>query len=243
MSLSKVGRWSRHRGTLVAATLVAGMAVGALVYYASRLTGVSLYVLTGGVTAVLGAALWQWFTRSTAISEIEVTVPQFSKIKFAVTKDHKVLARRIVNQMTSRVTVQSLADDTGRADEAIASVFTFFKFVRELLDADITTSSTPGRAKINVLALNMLNLHLRPFLSTWHRNHGDWRVNYPDAPESEWPDDARFRAALRALQSVLRPIAVDFARMAEYEDYLEIIGLSAEEPPISPPPPVVFKVD
>lgn len=202
-----------------------GMGVGALAYYASRLSGVALYVVTGGVTAVLGAVVWAWLTKSTAISEVEVTVPQFSKVKFAVTKDHKIMARRIVVQMATRVAVQPLDDDAGRVDEAISSLHSLFLLVRELLDEDATTRPTPGRPKVDVLAINMLTCHLRPFLSKWHRRYSDWRAENPDHPESEWPEDQKFRTELRQLQDQLRPQAVAFARMAEYDGYLDVIGL------------------
>jgi hypothetical protein len=204
------------------------MGVGALAFYASRLSGVALYVITGGVTAVLGAAIWGWFTRSASVSEVEVSVPQLSKVKFAVTKDHKVMARRIVVQMTSRVAVQPLDDDSGRADEAIASLHSLFLFVRNLLDEDATSRATPGRPRVEVLAMNMLNVHLRPFLGKWHRHYDDWRIANPDIAESDWTHDQKFRAALRELQSILKPQAVAFAKMADFDGYLDIIGLDEQ---------------
>lgn len=222
---AKAGWWSRHRLPVLVIAIGVGMGVGALAYFASRLSGVALYVVTGGVTAVLGAAIWGWFTRSTAVSEVEVTVPQFSKVKFAVTKDHKVMARRIVVQMTTRIAVQPLEDDTGRADEAIASLRSLFVFVRDLLDEDAASRPTPGRPKVEVLAINMLTCQLRPFLSRWHRSYDDWRAANRDAAESEWPADQKFRAGLRQLQAELRQQAVAFAKMAEYDGYLDIIGL------------------
>lgn len=215
----------RSRALVAVAAVLAGMAAGAGAYYGAQLTGVTLYVLTGGVTALLGAAIWEWFTRSAAISEVEVAVPQLSRITFAVSKDHRLMARRIVVQMTSRVAVQPLDEDSGRADEAITSLHALFTFVRDLLDEDAGSRTTPGRPKVDVLALNMINCQLRPFLGRWHRKYDDWRAQHQDAPESEWPEDARFRTELRELQSQLRPRAIAFARIAEYEDYVELIGL------------------
>lgn len=239
-SRERAAWWVRNRLPALLVAIVAGMAIGALTYYVSRLSGVALYVLTGGVTTVLGVAIWAWLTKSTTISEIEVTVPQFSKVKFAVTKDHKIMARRIVVQMTSRIAVQSLDDDAGRIDEAIASLYALFVFVRELLDEDATARPTPGRPKIDVLALNMLNCHLRPFLSRWHGSYSNWRTAHPDAPESEWVGDGEFRAALQQLQAELRPQAMAFARMAEYDGYLDVIGLADKKPENTSPPPDDF---
>lgn len=218
--------WVSRRPVALSLAVVVGMGIGALAYYTSRLDGVALYVVTGGVTAAFGALVWAWLTRSTSISEVEVTVPQFSKVKFAVTKDHRIMARRIVAQMVTRVAIQPLDDDTGRVDEAIASLHSLFIFVRELLDDDATSRPTPGRPQVDVLAMNMLTHHLRPFLSTWHRRYGDWRAANEDRPESEWPDDQQFRAELRRLQAQLRPRAVAFAKMAEFDGYLDVIGLS-----------------
>jgi hypothetical protein len=239
-SRERAAWWVRNRLPALLVAIVAGMVIGALTYYVSRLSGVALYVLTGGVTTVLGVAIWAWLTKSTTISEIEVTVPQFSKVKFAVTKDHKIMARRIVVQMTSRIAVQSLDDDAGRIDEAIASLHSLFIFVRELLDEDATARPTPGRPKIDVLALNMLNCHLRPFLSRWHGSYSNWRTAHPDAPESEWVGDGEFRAALQQLQAELRPQAMAFAKMAEYDGYLDVIGLADKKAQNASPPPGRF---
>lgn len=219
--------WISRRPVALSLTVVVGMGIGALVYYASRLDGVALCVVTGGVTAAFGVLVWVWLTRSTSVTEVEVTVPQFSKVKFAVTKDHRVMARRIVVQMVTRVAIRPLPDDTGRADEAIASLHSLFLFVRDLVDDDATSRPTPGRPQVDVLAMNMLTRHLGPFLSAWHRRYGDWRAANEDRPESEWPEDQRFRAELRELQAHLRPQAVAFATMAEFDGYLDVIGLSA----------------
>lgn len=218
-------RWVRTSPLTFLAALAVGAASGGLVYAASLLSGVGLYVFGGAVAGVVGAAVYRWFTSSAAVAEVEVTIPQLSRVTFAVTKDHKVLAKRIVNQMASRVAIQPLADGTGRADEAIRSLFGLFTFVRDVLDEDASARVFPGRPKVDVLAMNMINKHLRPFLSTWHRTYDDWRSANVDVSESAWPQDARFRAELRALQEVLRPIAVAFATMAGFEDYTEVIGL------------------
>ncbi|MGH3587659.1 MAG: hypothetical protein ACRDQ0_15185, partial [Pseudonocardia sp.] len=212
-----------RRPVALAVAVVVGMGIGALVYYASRLDGVALYVVTGGVTAAFGVLVWAWLTRSTTVSEVEVTLPQFSKVKFAVTKDHRILARRIVVQMVTRVAIRPLDDDTGRADEALASLYSLFGFVRDVLDDDATSRPTPGRPQVDVLAMNMLTRHLGPFLGTWHRRYGDWRAANEGRPESEWPEDQRFRAELRRLQGQLRPQAVAFAKMAEFDGYLDVI--------------------
>lgn len=230
----RLGRWSRLRSPVPALWLVTGVVIGAaggaLAYVASQLNGVGESILAGTIAGLLVAAVVGWFASSTAISEVVVTIPQLSKVTFAVTRDHKVMARRIVVQMASRVAIQPLKDDTGRADEALSSLYTLFTFVRDLLDEDATTKGTPGRPKVDVLALNMLNRHLRPFLSEWHRRYEDWRGAHPDEPEAGWPDDERFRADLRRLRGELQPIAVAFARMADYDGYLEVIGLGPDQP-------------
>lgn len=224
--LSVAGWWTRARLLVLGAAVVVGMAVGALAFYTTRLTGVTLYTIIGGLAAAFAVVIVEWFNRTTAVSEVEVTVPQLSRVKFAVTRDHKVLARRIVIEMASRVTVQRLDDGQGRADEAIASLFKFFVIVRDLLVEDVSNRPVPERPKVDVLAMNMLNVHLRPFLSTWHRAYEDWRADNPEALESDWPDDQRFRDGLRALQDELRPVAVAFATMADYTNHLEFIGLT-----------------
>jgi len=218
-------RWVRAVPLILLMSIAFGLGCGGLLYAASRLSGVTQYLLTGSLAGLVGGAVALWITRSASVAEVEVTIPQLSKVTFAVTKDHRVMARRIVNQLASRTAIQPLADGTGYANEAIQSLYDLFVFVRQLVDEDATARIFPGRPKVDVLALNMQNKHLRPFLSTWHRAYGDWRAINGGAPESAWPLEDRFRAELRALQEDLRPIAIAFATMAGFEGYTEVIGL------------------
>ncbi|MFB6720554.1 hypothetical protein ACFCV3_10355 [Kribbella sp. NPDC056345] len=212
----------------MASAAVAGMAGGALVYYALQWTGIGVYVSVGGAAAVLGALAWRWFMKSAVVSEIDVMLPQFSRITFAVTKDHRVLARRILIEMLSRVAVQRLQAGEGRADEVIASLHQLFRIVKELLSSDAETRVPSGRPDVDTLAMNMLNVHLRPFQTRWHGRYEEWRSANQHTSESEWPDNELFRAELEALQDQLRPIAVALAQFAGYENFHRIIGLESD---------------
>ncbi|TCP48517.1 hypothetical protein EV191_11074 [Tamaricihabitans halophyticus] len=151
-----VWAWSRRHLPVLLLAIVVGTVGGAVVYYASLLSGVGLYLLAGGVAGVLVFSVLRWFSSSAAVSEVEVTVPQLSRITFAVTKDHRVMARRIVVQMASRVAIQPLRDGAGRADEALSSLYGLFTLTRDMLDDDASAKPTPGRPKVDVLALNMM---------------------------------------------------------------------------------------
>jgi hypothetical protein len=217
-----------RRALVMASVAIAGMAGGALVYYALQWNGISVYVAVGGAAAILGAFAWQWFMKSAVVSEIDVMLPQFSRISFAVTKDHRVLARRILIEMLSRVAVQRLQAGEGRADEVIASLHQLFRIVKELLSSDAETRVPSGRPDVDTLAMNMLNVHLRPFQTRWHGRYEDWRMTNRQAPESEWPESEIFRAELEALQDQLRPIAIALAQFAGYENFHRIIGLDSD---------------
>lgn len=98
------GWWTRARLLALTLAIVVGMIVGALAFYTTRLSGVWLYTIIGGLAAALAVVIVAWFNRAAAVSEVEVIVPQFSKVRFAVTKDHKVMARRLtIPRRTTRV--------------------------------------------------------------------------------------------------------------------------------------------
>jgi len=148
-------------------------------------------------------------------------------VKVAVTTDYKPLARRMVVQLSSRITTRPLNE--GLASEAITSIYDVSQVVRAELLTDTNTRTVPGRPQPNLLALRMLNLTLAPFLERWHPRRKGWQAKHVDAPESAWPLDGEFRAELRALQAELRIYARSFATMIGEEDYMQMIGLEPED--------------
>lgn len=228
-----VGGWARRIrqdvGWLVLA-VAGGATLGLLVHLLRFLPSAVLAAVIGAVATVVAVLAVRNVGRSLAVSEVVVNVPQLSRITFAVTKDRRGLAYRIVNQMATRIAVQRLDDDAGDAREALDSLHALFGWLRTALDEE-PGSHPPGRPNVDVLAMNMLNCQLRPFLAYWHPRLRDWRSANEHAPESEWPENRRFRQELVQLQDALRPMAVAFAKMAGYADWTEIIGLSPDTPP------------
>ncbi|HEX3779863.1 MAG TPA: hypothetical protein VHX38_09340 [Pseudonocardiaceae bacterium] len=222
---NQIGR----RSATAALAVVIGAVVGGGVYYASRLSGMVLYIVVSAVAALVGASIRGWFTRSTVISQIEVTVPQLSKVTFAVPKDQRAMARDLVTELTTRIATRTLNDGTGQTGKAIKSLFDFFIYVRQLLHDHNDAQPVQGHPNAAILAMNMLSLHLGPFLEKWHPRYDDWRGKHKEAPESDWADDEKFRVELRHLQADLRGHAIGFAKLGGINDYTTIIGLDNGE--------------
>ncbi|MGH3433309.1 MAG: hypothetical protein ACRDQB_10800, partial [Thermocrispum sp.] len=224
--------WLQPYTVILPVGLLVGAAAGALIFVLFQLNGVLAAVVAGAAAGVIGAIAVRSLAGSVSVAEVELTIPHFSKITFATTRDRRSLAYRIVNRMAASIAIQRLGENTGYAREALDSLYRLVRWLGEALD-DEPGSRPPGKPNVDVLALNMLNHQLRPFLSYWHRRLGDWEKATSDGSESAWPDDARFRAELAQLQDRLRPIALGFAELAGYADYAAIIGLS---PDTAPPP-------
>jgi len=222
-------RWRGSRWFNIALGLVVGAAVGLAVYLASRLTGPALFALcgttAGGVAAVVASA----YSRKFQLTEVTVSVPQFSELKFAVTRDNKQTAWRLFVEAVTRVSGQPLATGTGHIREALTSLYQLFAITREILGQVTPSIRTTGRPTVEHLAIAMLNNELRPFLSTWHPRLRAWEQANPDGPESAWPDDERCRAELAAMQRRLLRYVEGLGELAQVPNVEDVMhGILAE---------------
>jgi hypothetical protein len=127
------------------------------------------------------------------------------------------VAWKLFVETVTRISTQPLDDRTGSIREALTSLYGLFETTRDSLKQ--AQPSRPGAGPtVEQLAITMLNLELRPFLSRWHPALQDWEQTHPGATEADWPANAECRTALRAVQQGTLAYALGFARLAGLDD-------------------------
>ena len=128
--------------------------------------------------------------------------------------------------LITRVAVQEPPGDYWLFRETLNSLYTIFESTRLVLreggpDLGRSTNSVAG------LAIGVLNVGLRPFLSRWHPALLEWESKQtPEiggrAHERNWPDAADFMSGLDVLREELRKYALALAAIAGIEP--ELLG-------------------
>ncbi|MDG4810372.1 hypothetical protein O7634_26765 [Micromonospora sp. WMMD1120] len=226
-------RWRGSRWLHITLGLVAGAAAGLAVYLASRLTGPALFALCGTTAGGVAALVVSAYSRFFQLAEVTVAVPQFSELRFVVTRDNKQTAWRLFVEAVTRVSGQPLGTGTGLVREALTSLYQLFGITREVLSQAAPTIRTTGRPTVEHLGIAMLNNELRPFLSRWHPRLRAWEQAHPDEPESSWPDDAQCRAELEAMQLRLLRYVEGLGELAQVPNVEDVMrGILADAPAV-----------
>jgi len=218
----------RSAWVAVIAGLLVGAVVGFAVYQGSRLQGQSLYTLCGTTAGGVAAIVIHGYARSIQLTEITLSIPQFSNVKFAVTKDNKAVAWRLFVDTVTRVSLQPLDEGTGIVREAMNSLYAIFGSTRQTLAEARPSRRTGNVPTVEHLAIAMLNKELRPFLSAWHPKLQAWEKEHPGESEAEWPDNDRCRQELASVQSRLVRYAAGFGELSGVTNAQEIIGGTLE---------------
>lgn len=216
-------QWLSNRWSRVALGLLVGAVVGFAVYGAGRLTGPGLFVLAGAAGGGSAAIVMQFYSRSVRLTDITITVPQFSELHFAVTRDSQQAAWKLFVESVTRISTQPLTENSGLLREALTSLYGLFAVTRELL-LQTQPSTRAGRdPTVEHLAIAMLNNELRPFLSRWHPALREWETAHPDEPETLWQQAAECRAELASMQQHLEEYVLGFGRLAGLPNSQEIL--------------------
>ena len=140
-----------------------------------------------------------------------------------VNDDARQVAWKLYVETVTRVSTQALGNQDGFIREALTSLYGLFATTRDVLKASRPSVPVSGQQTVEYLAVTMLNLQLRPFLSKWHPRLREFEKAHPDRPESDWPDNASCRADLSLTQIDLAIYAKDFARLAGVHDAEEMM--------------------
>lgn len=134
----------------------------------------------------------------------------------------KQAAWEIYVELVTRVPITALEDDQGLLREALTSLYSLFQTTRALLrhlgPTKIHPLAEPDQS-FSYLAVRMLNLALRPFLSKWHPVLKDYEERRPVAVgvlehEQQWERAPILRQEIAALRQTLLDYANAFAEIA-----------------------------
>jgi hypothetical protein len=114
-------------------------------------------------------------------------------------------------ELVTRIAVQPLGEHDGLLREALSSLYALFGETRRILRAYGPGVATPERKKyisFGAIAVDVLNVWLRPFLAKWHPLLQDHESHKPAAlsaykHEQAWGEAPALRAALELLRGKL----------------------------------------
>jgi hypothetical protein len=125
-------------------------------------------------------------------------------------------------ELVTRVAVQPLPEGQGVSREVLSSLHSLFGATRTIL-----RQAGPGVGakvpSVGGIAVRVLNVGLRPFLSKWHPRLLQWeseRSSTTSIPvhEAAWPERAEFEAELIALRQNLEAYAIALGRIAGVQE-------------------------
>lgn len=136
----------------------------------------------------------------------------FAELEFCPTEDDQTAAWDMYVELLTRITTQTLDENSGDEETALTSVYSMFAITREIL-------KTKGRqaqqfTKIAVIVLNQI---IRPFTAKWHKKKLEGAFNVSEECNI-------FRSELLDLQSQLKCYSHLLADLAKVEDLTDIIA-------------------
>lgn len=202
---------------LIVAAIV-GTIVGLIVFSITRVTGRNLFLITGAIVGIVVAFVLRIYRAAAQLSEVKVTIPQFSELTFVVNNDARQVAWKLFVETITRITTQSLDDQAGLIREALSSLYSLFGITRDILKNSRPSLPIAGDQTVEHLAVTMLNWELRPLLSKWHPRLRQFEQTHPHEPEAAWSEADECRRQLRETQVRLQAYALGFARLAGVRD-------------------------
>lgn len=216
-------RWLWNDWVRVVVGVTAGAIVGIAVYGASRLSGPWLFVLAGATGGIVAALVIQLYSRSIRLTDITITVPQFSELHFAVTRDSRQVAWKLFVESVTRTATQPLDPQGGLLREALTSIYGLFAVTRDVLKQAQPSPKTGREPTVEHFAIAMLNNELRPFLTRWHPALLQWEKENPGVNDSAWPKSEECRSQLAGMQRRLEVYVLGFGKLAGLPNAREIL--------------------
>lgn len=213
---SKRQMWYKISRSWWAAT-VAGCVIGVLLGWAlqliSSLDGTKLSLVVGGVVgSVVATAMYIQRQRRAAfvLETVTVSVPHFTDMVFVVNNAYRVVAWKLFVETMTRISTQPLDPEGGYLREALNSLYQLFQSTRELLESMSPTQSSKGTT-VELLAMRMLNVELRPFLTKWHPRIP---VELKASASLDNSEESEFRSELEQLRVALIEYSKAFGELA-----------------------------
>lgn len=110
-------------------------------------------------------------------------------------------------ELTTRIANQTLETDQGLLREALTSLYSLFGATRQILREDGPDVGT-SLESVGGIAIAVLNVGLRPFLSKWHPALSAWEAHRPanvgpKQHEKNWAEEPQLRNELKLLRENL----------------------------------------
>lgn len=217
------GTWFRSRWVRIVLGVIVGAAAGFTVYHGTQLTGPGLFIACGALAGLLAVVVVHGLNQTVKLTDITVTLPQFSELHFAVTKDSQQVAWKLFVESVTRISTQPLETSGGLIREALTSLYSLFAITRDILKQAQPSRLTGRDPTVEHLAIAMLNSELRPFLTRWHPKLLAWEQAHPGEGEFAWPDNTACRAEMAAMQRRLIAYVLGFGRLARLPNAQQII--------------------
>lgn len=200
--------------------IVVGVMVGPFagwaVFSLQSLSGQPFYIAgTTVACVVVGVVIAVFQKRSAAfvLSEVTLSVPEFSEIKFMINREYRRVAWRLFVETMTRIATQPLPKEHGFIREAMNSLHSLFTTSRALL-GEMGPSTVAEGTSVEMLAMRMLNGEMRPFLSKWHPALERFEFTSSGGDERGWESNEIFRDELEALRKRLLAYARAFGELA-----------------------------
>jgi hypothetical protein len=141
----------------------------------------------------------------------------------------RLAAWELYVELMTRVAVMPLSTGDGLLREALTSLYSLFATSRDILRRHGPTVAEPkpnGQYNFGYLAIAILNVVVRPFLTRWHPLLEEWEANRPPdrsraQHEQAWPQAAALRADLDATRATLTQYAALLAAACGVPDLSE----------------------
>jgi hypothetical protein len=127
----------------------------------------------------------------------------------------QLAAWEIYVELITRIAVVELRPGEGLLREALSSLHALFDITRGVLregGPDLARPQKKGALSLGMIAVDVLNRALRPFLAKWHPLLLDWESQRapgksPARHEADWPEGGALRRDLEAVQKVMTQYA------------------------------------
>jgi hypothetical protein len=152
------------------------------------------------------------------LTSVKIKIPWVGEAEWNADATERRAAWSLYVELVTRVAVQGLPADDGLLREVLSSLLSLFDSTRQILreagpDVGASVNSVGG------IAIAVLNLGIRPFLSRWHPKLYDWESRRepnvsPGEHERRWPEHDLLRSKLDILRGELESYAEGLAAIA-----------------------------
>jgi hypothetical protein len=179
------------------------------------------FIILGGITllGVLAIAILRR-TPKFKVKKVSTSLPfGLGQVEMESDEAMRIAAWALYVELTTRITTQALEADQGLLREALNSLYSLFASTRQILreaGSDVGTSLE----SVGGIAIAVLNVGLRPFLTKWHPALSAWETQRPSQVgpkehEKNWSEEPQLRNELNLLRENLQEYVCALEKVIE----------------------------